>query len=130
MTRSVGKTLNPNQMSVPSSRRRFQFRLRTLLIGVTLLAVPCAYVGWQAKIVRERQAWLMANPQSGASAVYGVLATLAFGNTKNRPSFVRLWLGDAAQETVELDSYATDEEKQLAIMLFPEARVLLIDWPL
>ena len=23
-------------------RRRFQFRLRTLMIGVTLLAVPCA----------------------------------------------------------------------------------------
>src|ERR1700747_2520005 len=37
-------------------RRRFQFRLRTLLIVVTLLAVPCAYVGWQAKIVREREA--------------------------------------------------------------------------
>ena len=35
-------------------RRRFQFRLRTLLIGVTLLAVPCGYVGWQAKIVRAR----------------------------------------------------------------------------
>jgi hypothetical protein len=40
----------------PSPRRRFQFRLRTLLIGVTLLAIPCAYVGWQAKIVRARQA--------------------------------------------------------------------------
>jgi hypothetical protein len=38
------------------SPRRFQFRLRTLLIGVTLLAVPCAYIGWQLKIVRERQA--------------------------------------------------------------------------
>jgi hypothetical protein len=39
----------------PSPRRRFQFRLRTLMIVVTLLAVPCAYVGWQAKIVRERR---------------------------------------------------------------------------
>jgi hypothetical protein len=35
-------------------RLRFQFRLRTLLIAVTLLAVPLGYVGWQAKIVRER----------------------------------------------------------------------------
>ena len=35
--------------------RWFQFRLRTLLIGVTLFAlIPCGYVGWQAKIVRER----------------------------------------------------------------------------
>jgi hypothetical protein len=38
-------------------RRRFQFRLRTLMIGVTLFAlIPCGYVGWQAKIVRERKA--------------------------------------------------------------------------
>ena len=26
----------------------FQFRLRTLMIVVTLLAVPLGYVGWQA----------------------------------------------------------------------------------
>jgi hypothetical protein len=37
--------------------RRFQFRLRTLMVGVTLLAVPLGYVGWQAKIVRERKAF-------------------------------------------------------------------------
>ena len=39
----------------PSPRRRFQFRLRTLMIVVTLLAVPCAYIGWQAKIVRAQR---------------------------------------------------------------------------
>jgi hypothetical protein len=39
-------------------RRRFQFRLRTLMIVVAVLALPCAYVGWQAKIVRERRAML------------------------------------------------------------------------
>ena len=32
-------------------RRWFQFRLRTMLIVVTVLRVPLAYVGWQAKIV-------------------------------------------------------------------------------
>jgi hypothetical protein len=30
----------------PSPRRRFQFRLRTLMIVVTVLAVPLGYVGW------------------------------------------------------------------------------------
>ena len=38
------------------NRRWFRFSLRTLMIGVTLLAVACAYVGWQAKIVGERRA--------------------------------------------------------------------------
>jgi hypothetical protein len=39
-----------------AKRRWFQFRLRTLMIVVTLLAVPLGYVGWQVKIVRERKA--------------------------------------------------------------------------
>jgi hypothetical protein len=39
---------------------RFQFRLRTLMIVVALLAVLCGYVGWQAKIVRAREAALAA----------------------------------------------------------------------
>jgi hypothetical protein len=36
----------------PAPRRRFQFRLWTLMIVVTLLAVMCGYVGWQMKIAR------------------------------------------------------------------------------
>jgi len=39
--------------------RRFQFSVRTLLIIVVLLAIPLGWVGWQAKIVRNRQALLM-----------------------------------------------------------------------
>ena len=37
-------------------RRWFQFSLRSLLIGVAILAVVCGYVGPHAKIVRERKA--------------------------------------------------------------------------
>ncbi len=37
----------------PTPRRRFQFRLRTLLIGVTLLAVVCAYVGSYLRLSRR-----------------------------------------------------------------------------
>src|SRR4051812_15210089 len=46
--------IDPSE-SAPIPRRRFQFRLQTLLIVVTLLAVPMAYVGWQAKIVTDRR---------------------------------------------------------------------------
>ena len=38
--------------------RRFQVRLRTLMIVVTLVAVLCNYVAHEAKFVREREATL------------------------------------------------------------------------
>jgi hypothetical protein len=49
----------PPEADAPKRKRRwFQFSLRTLMIGVTMLAVPLGNVGWQAKIVRQRQAML------------------------------------------------------------------------
>ena len=45
----------PHNAEPPKRKRRwFQFRLRTLMIGVTLLAVVCGYIAWQKKIVNER----------------------------------------------------------------------------
>jgi hypothetical protein len=38
----------------PSPRRRFQFRLRTLMIVVTVLAVVCWVVVDRARLIRER----------------------------------------------------------------------------
>ncbi len=34
----------------------FRFRLRTLLIAVAVLAVPCAWVGYQLNWIRQRHA--------------------------------------------------------------------------
>src|SRR5258707_2685386 len=46
----------PSKAESPKRKRRwFQFSLRTLMIGVTLLAIACGYVGWQARIVRGRE---------------------------------------------------------------------------
>jgi hypothetical protein len=42
---------------LPSPRRRFQFRLRTLMIGVTLLAVACGFAALvieNRKLIQER----------------------------------------------------------------------------
>ena len=51
----------PPKAEPPKRKRRwFQFSLRTLMIVVTLLAIPGGYVGWQAKIVRDRNAMLEA----------------------------------------------------------------------
>jgi hypothetical protein len=48
----------PNADERKCKRRWFQFSLRTLLIGATLLAVACGYVGRQFEIVRERKSLL------------------------------------------------------------------------
>ena len=39
-------------------RRWFQFRLRTLLIAVAVLAVPCAWVGYSLSWIRQRHEFL------------------------------------------------------------------------
>jgi hypothetical protein len=58
----------PPKADPPKRKRRwFQFSLRSLMIGVTLLAVPLGYVGWQAKIVRDRKSWRDAIVRLGGS---------------------------------------------------------------
>lgn len=46
-----------SKMEPPKRKRRwFQSSLRTLMVMVTLLAVPLGYMGWQVKIVHRREA--------------------------------------------------------------------------
>jgi hypothetical protein len=98
--------------SAPSPRRRFQFRLRTLMIGVTLLAVPCAYVGWQAKIVRERRALLDEINAAGGGEVPADIA--------HRPPWLRRILGDENVGFMVVP-YTTDGETMARIFrLFPD----------
>jgi hypothetical protein len=47
-------------VSLPAARRRwFQFRLRTLFVLTTLVAL---WLAWELSFIRERQAWLRENP--------------------------------------------------------------------
>jgi hypothetical protein len=41
-------------MASPSPRRRFQFRLRTLLIGIMVFAVLCWIAADRSRLIRER----------------------------------------------------------------------------
>jgi hypothetical protein len=104
---------------------RFQFRLRTLMIVVTLLAVVCGYVGWQAKIVRERRA--MVDWINNHSGLVGINCPMP---RKLTPSiaWVRELLEDPAIFRIELqpDTDATDVQRIRS--LFPEADVLVIDF--
>jgi hypothetical protein len=84
----------------------FQFSLRTLLIGVTLLAIPCAYVGWQVKIVKERKVMVREVTEMGghvtlASEItkFGPDVSYQIGETKVKTPYpavsrLRAWLGD------------------------------------
>jgi hypothetical protein len=54
----------------PSPHRRFQFRLRTLMIGVTLLAIPCAYLHWRVRPEQERDAALRRIVELGGSPFF------------------------------------------------------------
>ena len=100
----------------PSPRRRFQFRLRTLMIVVTLLAVGCGYVGWQAKIVRERKAML----ETGSDGPV-VDSTVDKGKDGAIPT-IRLWFGDHFYSSVHVKQKADINPYKAA---FPEADVEL-----
>jgi hypothetical protein len=97
-------------------RRRFQFRLRSLMIMVTLLAVPCAYVGWQVRLVRERRD-ILDNRTKHATAIYGMVdpPSLTLG--------VRRWLGDVAVRQFFFNADATDDEIEVTRRALPEAEV-------
>jgi hypothetical protein len=105
------------------SRRRFQFRLRTLMIGVTLFAlIPCGYVGWQAKIVRERRSWLTRLQEEGYEPRIDDIVIYA-GNGHGGPNIVRRWLGDKTIVTIPLPATISEEDKETTLRLFPESNV-------
>jgi hypothetical protein len=93
--------------------RRFQFHLRTLLIVVTLLAIPCAYVGSQAKIVRGRKAMLE----------NGHLTLSEVTPARNRLPRIRMWLGDVDCLIMYFDPIVSDTDIERYRVAFPEAQV-------
>lgn len=96
-------------------RRWFQFRLRTLLIAVMLLAIPSSYIAHEYRIVVARKEWLKDHPI--LHAVYYELPAAEPGSSL---PIIRRLLGDELQDYVYLEN--PDEEKT-AKELFPEAAV-------
>ena len=104
--------------------RRFQFRLRTLLIGVTLFAlIPCGYVGWQAKIVRERRSWLTRLQEEGYKYPKVGDIVIHAGNGHGGPNIVRRLLGDEEIVAVAIPATISDEDREATLRLFPESNV-------
>jgi hypothetical protein len=97
------------------------------MIVVTLLAVPLGYVGWQAKIVRERKAWLDAHPQPPFFEFIRMPAVVAGGDRNLSPSHIRVWLGDNSHDCIGVDFSSSIAERREAANLFPEAEVYVSD---
>jgi hypothetical protein len=101
---------------------RFQFRLRTLMIVVTLLAVPLGYVGWQKKIVERRNAWIsehrdcrfISEQDAGGSTL----------EPDQNPSCIRLWLGDTAWSLIAIPEWQSERVNWQPEEVLKEARVL------
>jgi hypothetical protein len=122
-------------MADPPKRKRrwYQFRLRTLMIGVTSLAAVCCYVGRQAEIVRERQEMLLRINFDGGDATLmpslpGMKLTPIVEHkgklmSVQRPAIpiIRRWLGDSEVVFLEFDLGMGQDEIARANALFPEA---------
>ncbi len=110
--------------------RRFRFSLRALMIVVAVPAVPCAYVGWQARIVSERKAAIKEIMAAGGA---GVAVTekdlqeikLAYPDAiaEEIPS-LRFWLSDRQVIQLSLPWFMKRDDVDRITRLFPEAQVL------
>ncbi len=138
-------------------RRWFQFSLRTLMIGVTLLAVPLGYVGWQAKIAKRRMAmyhelynyskenkrigmicdeWTP-DPEGVGRARSGTVPRLViasigdFAPDSDRPSAFRRWLGDPdiVMRVICFSEDAPKADIDEAAYLFPTATLYRVGGP-
>jgi len=105
------------------TRRWYQFSLRTLLIGVALLSVPCAYVAHEYRLVQARKEWI--TRRAPPFELAGIPPTQVYErNPAADPSLIRRWLGDRAETDIDVDSEA---DAAAAKSLFPEAAVEMVE---
>ena len=105
-------------MAAPASpRRRFQFRLRTLMIGVTLFCVVGAWFGNQAWIVIRRKAIIRNEPISAMIPARELVPGRA-----DIP-WIRRLLGDHDFFAIFAPQSATDDDLERYRSAFPEADV-------
>jgi hypothetical protein len=99
-------------------RRRLQFMLRTLLVIVTLLAIPCAYLGWQANIVAHRRLVLKNAMEQGLV----VMSDDSDADAVATVPWIRRIMGDAPVRSAWWVG-ATKEDRARFKEAFPEAKV-------
>jgi hypothetical protein len=98
----------PIKPNLPKRNRRwFQFSLRTLMIGVTLVAVACGYVAWQARIVAVRDA-----ARARITALGGQWRLGGYIDYEESVPLIRRWLGDEPVSNVIIPDNVSKEDEQ------------------
>jgi hypothetical protein len=110
--------IEPTKADPPKrNRRRFQFSLRSLMIGVTLLALLSGYVVRLRAFVEERQRFLDAAREQPIFATPDEISDVPW---------IRRLLGDRPVLAIGLDADADRAERQRAASLFPEACICAV----
>jgi hypothetical protein len=104
----------------PPCRRRFQFRLRTLMVGVTIFCIVGGYVAHEAKIVQERRIeWKRSVKDRQVDFrnedEFGVL------------NWTRRALGDKVVYIIYVPQETERDEIARLHAIFPEGRIRLVD---
>ncbi len=114
----------PPKADLPKPKRRwFQFSLRTLLVGVTLFAIPLGYVGWQTKIVSERKAILKRVLADRRFFVRPTRDICDNGTLNKSIPRLRWMMGDTWIDSVRASPKTSDDEIERLKVAFPEARI-------
>jgi hypothetical protein len=106
----------PSKADLPKRKRsRFQFRLRTLLIALLALVI-CGYIGWQEKIVVQRQAMVRhITLDDKGFCLFGVVPP------EKELNWIRRFLGDQRSDQVLLPPETSKEERDRIRTVLPEA---------
>jgi hypothetical protein len=107
------------------TRRRFQFRLRTLFVVVTVVAVACGYIGHEWRIVRERQ-YKEIRYNGDISGRYRV-QPIPGAVRPASISWLRQFLGDRPVKAIFMQEGSSADERRRLQELFPEARLVWWD---
>ena len=118
----------PSKAEPPKRKRRwFQFRLRTLMIGVTLLAAVCGYVAREVAIAKERRE--AAETYEPLREVFVLKSRSGIDEYESRYKLNQApwplgWLGeDGYAGIVVPDNTPADEMSRLK-RLFPESAII------
>jgi hypothetical protein len=111
-----------NPTSPDPKRRWYQFRLRTVLIGVAILSIPLIYAGRQAQNVRVRKAMIETIQDAGGS----VYPFASVGLFSDGPAlWCRKLFGDPGYGLVNLPP-AMSTRASAVQKLFPETTVVIL----